>query len=769
MTDRLGIVYTPVEVVDFIIHSVNDVLKSEFGQTLGSKNVHIIDPFTGTGTFVTRLIQSGLITKEQLPYKYKNELHANEIVPLAYYIAAVNIEAAYHGVVSGEYKPFDGICLTDTFQLYEKEDMISSLMEANSTRRKKQKELDIRVIISNPPYSAGQTSANDNNANLKYPKLDASIENSYARYSTATNKNALYDSYIRGIRWASDRIGNSGVIGFVTNGGFIDSNTADGMRKCLSDEFSSIYIFHLRGNQRTAGELSRKEGGKIFGSGSRAPIAISILVKNPNSKKPGKIYFHDIGDYLTCEDKLSIINQFKSITGITNSNAWQVITPNTHNDWIRQRDNSFTKFIGLGDKSNKNENCIFKNYTRGAETGRDAWVFNSSKTKLTATLTSMICFYNEEISKNKQNIANKINIIENLCKDETKIKWTSSLVTSLTKMKPIYFNKNNLIISQYRPFQNQWLYFDSTLVHRIGQIPKIFPEPNIDNYCICVTGAGGTKSFSTLITKVVPEVHTVSTGQCFPLRLYEPVTVENKNQNNSLELFANDITASESIIIGKSGTKYSVKDGITESGLEHFSKAYPGEKITKEDIFYYIYGILHSEEYKLRFADNLTKELPRIPCVKKPEDFSRFSNAGRKLADLHLNYETIEPYPVQYKEGFMFMNILKGEDYRVNKMKFGKKGKIEDKTTVIYNSKITMIGIPLETYEYIVNGKPALEWVMERQCISPHKESGIINDANDWAIETMHNPKYPMELFQRVITVSLETMKIIKSLPKLDI
>ena len=287
MTERLGIVYTPVEVVDFIIHSVNDILQSEFGQTLGSDGVHIIDPFTGTGTFITRLLQSGLISKEQLQNKYQGQIHAYEIVLLAYYIAAINIEAVYHSIVGGAYQPFEGIRLTDTFQLYEKDDLVSELLVDNSARRVKQKALDIRVIIGNPPYSVGQTSANDNNANVAYPLLDSRIRDTYAKRSTATCKRSLYDSYIRAIRWASDRIGDSGVIGFVTNAGFTDSNSADGLRKCLADEFSSIYVFHLRGNKRTSGELCRKEGGNIFGSGSRAPIAITLLVKNPGAKNHG--------------------------------------------------------------------------------------------------------------------------------------------------------------------------------------------------------------------------------------------------------------------------------------------------------------------------------------------------------------------------------------------------------------------------------------------------------------------------------------------------
>ncbi|HNH49162.1 MAG TPA: N-6 DNA methylase, partial [Myxococcota bacterium] len=253
MSERLGIVYTPVEVVDFILHSVDHLLRQEFGQTLGSEGVHILDPFTGTGTFITRLLASGLITPDELPRKYASEIHANELVLLAYYIAAINIEAMYHDLVGGDYKPFEGICLTDTFQLYEKDDLMSHMLQDNSARRVRQKGLDIRVIVGNPPYSVGQKSANDNNQNVAYPALDARIAGTYAARSSAVNKNALYDSYIRAIRWASDRVGKSGIVGFVTNGGFVDANTAAGLRKCLAEEFSSIYVFHLRGNQRTAG------------------------------------------------------------------------------------------------------------------------------------------------------------------------------------------------------------------------------------------------------------------------------------------------------------------------------------------------------------------------------------------------------------------------------------------------------------------------------------------------------------------------------------
>ncbi|RAU44858.1 MULTISPECIES: type ISP restriction/modification enzyme [unclassified Pseudomonas] len=750
MTERLGIVYTPVEVVDFILHSVNHLLQQEFGQTLGSKGVHIIDPFTGTGTFITRLIQSGLIKPEELAHKYRHEIHANELVLLAYYIAAINIEAAYHGEVIDEYTPFEGICLTDTFQMYEKDDLVEALMEDNSARRKRQKALDIRVIVGNPPYSVGQGSQNDNNQNVEYPALDRRIEETYAHRSAMTSVRNLYDSYIRSIRWASDRIGDAGIIGFVTNAGFLDASSQDGMRKCLADEFSSLYVFHLRGNQRTSGETSRKEGGKIFGSGSRAPIAISLLVKNPGAQAHGQIYFHDIGDYLTREEKLEKIADYASVAGVE---QWQQITPDAHGDWLKQRDNSFSEFIVLGDKKGDAPK-LFDSFSLGVASGRDAWVCNASQAKLATNMAGMIDFYNSEVERFNAAYS-ELDIKVRQAKvggfidaDPARISWTVNLKQDLGKNRNYAFESESIVLGLYRPFTKQWLYFNRRFNERVYQMPRIFPDGAADNLVIGVSAAGEKVAFSALISRHVPSLHFVDIegSQCFPLYLYDETAQASKK-----DLFSEPTEA---------GLRH--RDAITDAGLAHFNTAYPGEQISKEDLFYYVYGILHSPDYRERYADNLSKELPRIPAVKKATDFWAFSKAGRALADLHLNYETVELYPLTIEAKGTLTNV----DYRVERMKFAQKG---DKTTVIYNQRITFKGIPEAAWDYVVNGKAALDWVMERQAVRTDKASGIVNDANDWANETMGNPKYPLELFQRVVTVSLETQKIVKALPKLDI
>ncbi len=746
LRDKLGIVYTPVEVVDFIIHSVNDILKSEFGQTLGSKGVHIIDPFTGTGTFITRLLQSGLITPEQLQHKYQHEIHANEIVLLAYYIAAINIEAVYHSIVGGSYQPFEGICLTDTFQLYEKEDLVDALLVQNSARRKRQKDLDIRVIMGNPPYSAGQASANDNNRNVTYELLDKRVEETYSNKSLrGTGKRSLYDSYVKAIRWASDRVKEKGIISFITNGSFIDSNTMDGLRACLANEFSQIYCFNLRGNIRA---FDKTEGENIFGSASMTPVAITILIKNPEHTGDCELFYHDIGEFLNKKEKLEIISNFGSVAGV----KWERLLPNANHDWINHRNVEFERFVSIGNKGNKlTEKSVFEVYSLGVVTSRDNWVYNSSKNNLINNVKKTINFYNKERerffeARKKDASVQLEGFIEY---DLTQITWDiRKFQGGLKANKGIEFNAKHLRVANYRPFSKQNLYFNKELIHSRYSQPKFFPIEALENLVICVSCLGGSKGLSVMMADGIADLHFIGDTQCFAFYTYESIDVEQG------PLF-DDVA--ESV--------YRKKENITDSVLKEFQKEYSEKLICKEDIFYYVYGLLHSEEYRKKFASDLRKMLPRIPYVKTAADFWAFSKAGRDLADLHLNYETVAPYPLKVEAPVK----LTDADYRVEKMKYGKKGKDKDLTTLQYNDKITLTGIPLEAYDYVVNGKPALDWVVERQCVKIDKDSGIINDANDWAIETMGNPRYPLDLFQRVITVSLETMRIVKALPKLEI
>lgn len=766
LSKKLGIVYTPVEIVDFIIRSVDELLRSEFGQNLGSEGVHIIDPFVGTGTFITRLLQSGLIPAEDLPRKYASEIHANELVLLAYYIAAINIEAVYHELAGGEYQPFPGICLTDTFQLYEKDDLINGMMADNSTRRTRQKALDIRVIIGNPPYSDGQDSANDNAANVSYPQLDQSIRDTYAARSSARNKNGLYNSYIRAMRWASDRVGESGIAAFVTNGGWIDGNSADGLRRCLADEFADLYVFHLRGNQRTSGEQSRREGGKIFGGGSRAPIAIWLFVKNPAATTRGRILFHDIGDYFTREQKLERISNFASIGGISAADGWQELTPDEHGDWLRQRDGGFAALMPLGDKDSSEEIKVFENFSAGVKTQRDAWAFNPGRSALGENMERMIGFYREELERfdaehpglgRKERAAE----IDGFLSSEAKrISWSTGVKEAVVRQLRPTYDAERMVRSLYRPFSPQWLYYDRLFNERVYQMPRIFPGHDAPNRVICLSGAGGKVTFAAIMTDVVPSLHVADMGgsQCFPLYLYDEIAAEAAGNASQADMFS-----------GEASGSVPRRDGISDAALASFRAAYSNPDISKEDLFYYIYGILHSAEYRARFADNLAKELPRIPIVSEAADFRTFARAGRDLADLHVGYDTIEPYPATIAQGDLRLANIPDPIayYRVEKMRFGGKGREKDRSTIIYNSNITLTDIPLEAYDYIVNGKPAIEWVMEWQAVRTDTASGIVKDANAYATQTMGDPTYPLLLLQRVIAISLQTNEIVAALPAL--
>lgn len=785
MVEQLGIVYTPVEVVDFIIHSVNDVLKQEFGRSLSDENVHILDPFTGTGTFITRLLQSGLIEEKDLERKYKYELHANEIVLLAYYIAAVNIENAYHdatpdpddGIGKEKYFPFEGIVLTDTFQMGEtdhSEKLFSEMFPENSERVEKQMKAPLTVIMGNPPYSIGQKSANDNAQNQAYPKLDKRIADTYAANSSAGLNKSLYDAYIKAFRWSTDRLDpkHGGVIAFVSNGAWLDGNSTDGFRKMIEKEFTSIWVFNLRGNQRTSGELSRKEGGKIFGSGSRTPISITLLIKNPQVQtENATIHYHDIGDYLSQAEKLAIIKKFHSIGNATM--PWKSLKPNEHGDWINKRNDSFDSFIPLAPekKNQHNSESIFSTNIVGVATGRDAWVINFSKDNLSKNLRDMISFYNKQSSEFaiKKQIDSNLTVESFIDTNQKHISWTVNLKKDINALKQHSFDNDAHRMCMYRPFTKCWMYYSRDFIERPGMWSKVYPTDKFENIAICSMNIGSNKDFSAIITKYISEYQLVFANQAFPLYYYE----ENTHTQKSLFDEGDD-------------SDYIRRDGISDFIYERAKKQYglsasSSTALTKEDIFYYVYGFLHSPTYRETFANDLKKMLPRVPLIDDVRDFWAFSKAGRKLAELHLNYESVPPHDAVQVIGAEKLSFLDNEPadtklYRVEKMRFGKQKQeidgtlknVDDKSTIIYNSAITISHIPEIAYEYVVNGKSAIEWIMERYQIKTDKASGITNNPNDWADE-VGKPRYILDLLLSIINVSLQTVAIVEELPEVEV
>jgi predicted helicase len=754
LTKKLGIVYTPIEVVDFIIKSVNVILEKYFDQSLGGRNIHIIDPFTGTGTFVTRILQSGLISKKDLAYKYENEIHANEIVLLAYYIAAINIESVFHDLnkdsENNEYKSFNGICLTDTFELHEKDDLISEYLDSNSERRKLQKKLDIRVILGNPPYSDGQDNDGDKNKMVDYPMLDRRISETYVKNSsTKGGKRSQYNSYIRALRWASDRIGNHGVIGFISGSGFITKPAMDGLRKSLKNEFTAIYVVNLRGDIRK-NILSRgkaKEGENIFDNGSMSGIAISILVKNEKaSNKECKINYFDIGDDLTTEEKKNILMSLSDIGVIEKNNLWQEVIPNEFSDWINQRDVNFNKYLLLGDK--KEKEVLFAHLSQGSLSARDPWCYSFSKAALTDNISLMINFYNDEVRRYidllKNENGKQTDIDDFVSVNDKKISWSFNLKSKLKNKQLLNFDEKYIIKSLYRPFIKKWFYSDKNLNHSLYSTNSIFPNIQ-DNLAIIVSGVGARSGFSTLITDCIFDYQALDNGVCFPLYYSGKESEEDANK----DLF--DLQKTVSVL--------NTKHGITDLGYAEFQKNFI-EKISKDDIFYYIYALFHSEEYKSKFLENLDKELPRIPIPKRYEIFKEFSDSGKELSNIHLNIEGQDLYPVNVEY------TINEPSYYVNEIKFLDKN---DKSKILLNDSIVISNIPLEVYEYQVCGKSPIEWFMSRFSIALHKKSGIKDDPNLWISESENSSKYPLEQIQRLITASLKTNKIQKSLSKLDL
>ncbi len=783
-SEALGIVYTPVEIVDFILRSADQISRWHFGKGLTDEGVHILDPFTGTGTFMVRLLQSGLIEPDDLARKYATELHATEIMLLAYYVAAVNIETTYNalqgeraqrnGEPEPKYVPFDGIALADTFQIHEDGDILDlKVFKENNAAIQRQIDAPINVIIGNPPYSAKQTSANDDNANLKYPTLDSRIESTFAANSTATNKNSLYDSYLRAFRWSIDRLGTHGVLAFVSNGGWIDSNTADGVRLSLEDELSDIYVYNLRGNQRTAGEQSRKEGGKVFGSGSRNTVAIIIAVKR-EIPDDVCIHYRDIGDYLSADEKLAIVDR-STLDNI----EWQIIEPNIYGDWLNQRDEDFETWPVLGDKKSDEIPAIFKNFSAGLKTARDSWCYGSTPSAVASQMQTLITTYDAargefrnwiqsaRITKPRETDVNAFLAKRPEYADLSKISWNRSLKQQLAGNKIISFNASRIMKSLYRPFHVQFAYFHQPVNDMVYQLPKLFPTPHHDNITILLAGPYPNIAGHCVSTKVLPDLNVLTASQNFPRWTWDPIEVP----EGELDFGMGASESSEPGTEGEILDGYRRVDNITDEILGIYHEAL-GSDVTKDDIFYFVYGQLHDPGYREKYAADLTKMLPHVETPTSRARFDQLAAAGRELMDLHVNYEHVEPWPVTV-DVKASADENDRETWRVQKMKWAKKkdpstGKnVNDVTTLVYNKSVTVRDIPAEADEYMLGSRSALAWIIDRYRVKKDKASGIVNDPNDWADE-VGNPRYIVDLIAKVTRVAMETVRIVEAIREDD-
>ncbi|MBO1756454.1 type ISP restriction/modification enzyme [Allobranchiibius sp. CTAmp26] len=788
--EKNGIVYTPIEIVDFILRSADELLRRHFGQGLTDEGVHILDGFTGTGTFIVRFLQLGLIEPKDLVRKYRHEIHANELLLLAYYIAAVNIESAYLDARRDalerrpQYESFPGLVLTDTFQSYEPGDRLDdSVFVGNNERLTRQRANPITVVVGNPPYSVGQDSANDNNVNDSYPGLDASISAAYMAGRGRGGNNSIYDSYIRAFRWATLRLRDQGVIAFVTNGGWIDSNVAAEMRKSIAAEFSTIYIYNLRGNGRTGGEAGRAEGRPVFefggwntdgterkntSGGSRATIAITLLVRDPTHTGLARIFYAQVPDALTAGQKLKEVEKATSVMGLTTTTQ---ITPNLHGDWLNHRQSDFMGYLPMGAKHGDDvgQTTIFGLYGRGLETGRDAWVYNSSPAKLIGNIRKTVEAFNQQVADFVTLLAarpgarSKTLVNDFIDLDPAKISWTYSLKNRLAARRLLTVEPDHVVRATYRPFNRTNAYFNRGLNHITGQMPRFFPTPGHPNHGIYQVGMGSAVPFSVLALDAVPDLHVTgagSGGQFFARWRYEDVKVGDQT------LSFDAPTTDAQVIAG-----YRRIDNITDAALARFVATYD-RPISKDDIFHYIYGLLHSPDYRRTYAADLKRMLPRIPLVVDPTPFIA---AGEQLMQLHLGYEQLEPDAIEGMHPDAPAGEAAYDFFAVQKIRLGKFPKREgqrvadtDKSSIIYNSRITLSGIPVDAYRYTIGSRSAIEWIIDRYQVKTDKKSGIVNDPNDWSRE-VKNPRYILDLISRIVMVSLATMKTVDELPPLAI
>ncbi len=731
-SEKLGIVYTPIEVVDFILRATNGILKKHFNTDFNDKNITIFDPFTGTGSFIARLLSkdNNLISDEALKEKFQKNLFAFDIVLLSYYIALINITQAAQNRDSS-LKNFKNIALTDSLDFYEEKndkgvfDFFKDL-EENKEIKDTLADQNIRVIIGNPPYSAGAKSQNDNNQNLSHPKLEKRVYEKYGKNSTSINVGATTrDTLIQSIYMASELLKDRGVLGFVVNGGFIDSKSADGFRKCVVQEFAHLYVLNLRGNARTSGETFKKEGGKIFDSGSRATIAIVFFVKD-KSVPNNTIFYYEVEDYLKREAKLNLLAGFENLDLV----PFKEITPNDKGDWINQRDDAFEKLIPLKRDKKLQNNSIFDINSLGVITERDPWVYNFSPNILTQSVQKCIDTYNADLKRfnarfreafkqrtkgvKSAELYKQLNDKE-ITTDKTKIAWTDGLKNKLIKNENLQESSEKRVrLSLYRPFNKQWLYWDKDWINRQRRFSKIFPDKDAQNVVIN-TGVGNGKDFSALVSDFISDNSLISPNQAYPLYYYDDL-----------------------------GNRYNAISGYA---LNLFRRHYQDNAIVEEEIFYYIYAIFHHKGYLEKYKNSLAKEEPRIALS---EDFKELSALGKELAKLHLNYESGEMHAsVEYKT---LMNAEEKGYYDVETMK-----KIGDR--INYNNHIAITKIPKKAFDYVVNGKSAIDWVIERYKKTIDKESLIENNPNDYA-----GGKYAFELLCRVIKLSEKSVDLIEKI-----
>ena len=721
VADTHGIVYTPQPIVDFMVKSVAEILEREFGRSLADEGVHIIDPFVGTGNFIVRIMRE--IPRTALERKYKSELHCNEVMLLPYYIASMNIEHEYYDA-TGVYEPFEGICLVDTFDLAE-DRQLPLFAPENTQRVDNQQRIPMFVVIGNPPYNVGQVNENDNNKNRKYPTMDKRVAKTYAKDSKATNRNKLSDVYVKAIRWASDRIADEGIVAFVTNNGFLDNISFDGIRKHLAVDFDALYILDLGGNVRKNPKLSGTTHN-VFGIQVGVSINLFIRKNDRGVLQPG-IFYADVDKFWRKEEKYRFLDEIEQYGHID----WKPITPDYRHTWLTEGQQAeFESFIPIGSRKSKAtegkvEGVVFRTLSLGVSTNRDVWVRNFDCSALIENIKRTIDTYNEQVFKWEQRNDRDANLDDFVLDDHEKIKWSQTLKQDLKRGKTTEFSLARVRAALYRPFTTSHLYFDRVMNESVYVFPSISPtsETELENRTMLVSDRGFRANFSTMMTNLIPDLHTLAASdgfQCFPFFTYD------ENGSNR-------------------------RENITDWALDYFRAHYRDDTITKWDIFHYVYGLLHHLGYRERYQANLKRELPRIPFAP---DFRSFAVAGARLARIHVNYEEQPEFQLGQLE-----TPDVPLDWRVEKMRLSR-----DKTQLRYNDFLTLDGIPAAVFDYRLGNRSALEWIIDQYRVKTDKRSGIVNDPN-----RTDDPQYIVRLIGKVISVSLETVKIVKALPDLGV